>query len=138
MRKFILAAALLFSFVVAAQTTEKTIQLARNNYDDFKSIQGRNLFKMFGTVPETATEVYAGTVLQYTRVDGSDCVWDIMPDGEYRFTRKLDGRKYYLRFVNGVLMGYSLSTNKKDGSVHYEYYKDKRFVDSDTIKSETK
>lgn len=134
MKKLLLCALMAVSFSLSAQTTEKNVPLARKDYDTFMKIKGINAFKSFVDVPEEVTQVNAGSVITKTVAKTSQYVLTITPDGEWQFAMTAKKQTYYLRFVSGNLVGYSLFT-QPNGETSLVYYDNAKVVFQENLKT---
>jgi len=133
MKKIFLGSLLALSLSLSAQTSEKNVPLARKDYDSFMKIKGLNAFKTFTDVPEEVTQVSAGTVVVKTVAKTPQYTLTITADGEWQFAMSAKKQTYYLRFVSGNLVGYSLFT-QPTGETSLVYYDNNKVVFQENLK----
>ncbi|KGO94900.1 hypothetical protein [Flavobacterium subsaxonicum] len=133
MKKLLLGALMVLSLSLSAQTSEKNVPLSRKDYDTFMKIKGISFFKNFEDVPEEVTQVTAGTTVTKTTAKTAQYQLTITPDGEWQFAMTAKKQTYYLRFISGNLIGYSLFT-QPNGETALVYYDNSKVVFQENLK----
>lgn len=132
MRKTLLLLLLTAVTAVNAQKIDrKEVTLPLKYHEAFVIMSSHNIFKWVDA-PEVFYEVSENGVFKYLEAENKGYIYRIMSDDEIRILRN-ENWVYYLRYINGSVIGYSLGNTVGD-DVDFKVYNTKKFVYDATLK----